>query len=97
MSVRNGQRKSFVQSVGMRYIDYCHSLDKTESFVGLSKPKVLVFATYAVTFMLRGIETPYKQSVGYCYTNGLKSFELVEIVKLVIGKVLNTGNYKKYS
>lgn len=74
------------------HLDYCHSLDKIEGFAEMSKPNVPIFATHSLTFMVRGIEISYKQSVGYFYTNGIKSFELAELIKLMIGEVLNIGN-----
>lgn len=74
------------------HLDYCHSLDKIEGFAELCKPNVPVFATHALTFMVRGIEVPFKQSVGYFYTHGLKSYVLIELIKIVIGKVFDTGN-----
>lgn len=77
------------------HLDYCQSLDKIEGFVELcqtEKSQAPVFATHALTFMVRGIEVRFKQSVGYYYTNGLKSFELAEMVKLVLAEVMNTGN-----
>ncbi|XP_037049980.1 uncharacterized protein LOC119084205 isoform X2 [Bradysia coprophila] len=73
------------------HLDYCQSMDKIEGFVEMCKPKVPIFATHALTFMVRGIAVPYKQSVGYFYTNGVKSFELVELVKLMIERVSTTG------
>lgn len=74
------------------HLDYCHSLDKIEGFVEVCKPKVPIFATHSLTFMVRGIEIPYKQSIGYFYTNGITSFELAELIKLMIEQVLTTGN-----
>lgn len=68
----------------IEHLDYCQALDKIEGFVEICKPERPVFATHALTFMVRGIEIHYKQSIGYFYTSGLKSFELVELVKLMI-------------
>lgn len=74
------------------HLDYCQSLDKIEGFVEMCRPNKPIFATHALTFMVRGIEVPFKQSIGYFYTNGLKSFELVQLVKLMIGRVQIIGN-----
>lgn len=76
------------------HLDYCQSLDKIEGFVELCQPNKPMFATHSLTFMVRGIEVPFKQSIGYFYTNGLKSFELAELVKLMIGRVQIIGNIK---
>lgn len=72
------------------HLDYCKAMDIIEGFVEVGQAPV--FATHALTFMVRGIAIPFKQSVGYFYTNGLKSFELVELNKLMIQQVLTTGN-----
>lgn len=74
------------------HLDYCQSMDRIEGFVEMCEPEVPMFATHALTFMVRGIAVPFKQSVGYFYTNGLSSFELVELVKLMIEQVSGTGN-----
>lgn len=73
------------------HLDYSQAMDVIEGFVEVSDTKTPVFATHSLTFMVRGITIPYKQSVGYFYTNGLKSFELAELNKLMIERVLNTG------
>lgn len=75
-----------------QHLDYSQSQDKFEGFVEMNKQKKPIFATHALTFMVRGFEVPFKQSVGYFYTNGIFSFELVELVKLMIERVLGTGN-----
>ncbi|XP_037037374.1 uncharacterized protein LOC119075089 [Bradysia coprophila] len=73
------------------HLDYCQSLDKIEGFVEMGRANKPIFATHSLTFMVRGIEVPYKQSIGYFYTNGLKSFELAELIKLMIGRVQIIG------
>ncbi len=75
-----------------QHLDYSHSLDKFEGFVEMDKEKKPIFATHALTFMVRGFEIPFKQSIGYFYTNGIFSCELVELVKLMISRLLETGN-----
>lgn len=74
------------------HLDYCQSMDIIEGFVEVTKTTAPVFATHALTYMVRGIAIPYKQSVGFFYTNGLKSFELAELNKLMIARISNTGN-----
>lgn len=54
------------------HFDYCQTRDVIEGF----------------TYMVRGINVSFKQPTGYFYTNGLKAFELVELIKLMIGAVL---------
>lgn len=73
------------------HLDYNHQLDYIEGFVTNEIPKEPIFATHSLTFMVRGIASPYKQGIGYFYTNGLKSFELTELVKLMIERVSITG------
>lgn len=78
-------------------LSYSQAQDKIEGFIELSetngtqkqKPR---FATHALTFMVRGLMTNYKQPVGYFYTNGIKTFELVELVQLMIERIVSTGN-----
>lgn len=74
---------------------YCHSQDYIEGFVEMAESTKPEFATHALTFMVRGIKNPYKQTTGYFYTNGIHSFELVELVKLMTEAVLTTGNLLK--
>lgn len=73
------------------HLDYCHSQDFIEGFVDMGEIRKPDFATHCLTFMVRGIGSSFKQTVGFFYTNGLKSFELVELVKLMIKAVLETG------
>lgn len=77
-----------------QHIDYCQSQDKIEGFVEISKVKVPIFASHALTFMVRGFEVPFKQSMAYFYTNGLKAFELVELIRLMLEKIFTTGNFR---
>lgn len=73
------------------HLEYCHSQDYIEGFVDMNQSKIPSFATHALTFMVRGLNVPYKQAMEYFYTNGIKAFELVELVKLVLAEVLKTG------
>lgn len=68
---------------------YSQSQDRIEGFIESVTPK---FATHSLTFMLRGLDVSYKQAVSYFYTNGLKSFEFVELVKMVTERVIAAGN-----
>lgn len=75
-----------------QHLDYCPGRDFIEGFVEMDKERRPKFATHSLTFQVRGITWPYKQSIGYFYTNGLSAIELVELVKIMIGAVLDTGN-----
>lgn len=96
-NVKDWQRKdkfcSFIwDEVSLvQHLDYCHSQDKIEGFVEINKGDTVAFATHALTFMVRGFETPFKQATGYFYTNGIDGFELTELVKLMLVEVLKTG------
>lgn len=74
-------------------LEYCHSQDLIEGFVELAETRQPTFATHALTFMVRGIKVAYKQAIGYFYTKDIKSFELVQLVKLIIEAVLSTGKF----
>lgn len=73
------------------HLDYCTTQDNIEGFVELASPRKPIFATHALTFMIRGINVLFKQSAAYFYTHGLCSFELVELVKLMIEALSTTG------
>lgn len=72
------------------HLDYCVSEDFIQGFVKMHEP---IFATHSLTFMVRGFNTSFKQSMGYFYTNGLKTFELVELVKIMLKETFKTGKY----
>lgn len=65
--------------------------DEIIGFVELAGIRRPVFATHALTFMVRGINIPFKQPVAHFYTHGLKSHELIELIVLVLRAVLWTG------
>lgn len=75
------------------HLDYCHTRDAIDGFVELANSRQPKFATHALTFMVRGINVSFKQSIGYFCTNGLCSIELVELVKLMIVAASNTGKF----
>lgn len=79
------------------HLDYNHSRDAIDGFVELANSRQPKFATHALSFMARGINVPFKQSTGYFYTNGLLSFELAELVKLMIGAMSTTGKILNFS
>lgn len=74
------------------HVDYCHSRDLIDGFVEFGDRRQPKFATHALTFMARGVKVPFKQTVGYFYTNSLCAFELVELVKLMIEATRTTGD-----
>lgn len=75
------------------HLDYCSSQDKIEGFLEINKGEQPIFATHALTFMVRGFEIPFKQATGYFYTNGIQSFELAELVILMIESIIKTGEH----
>lgn len=80
-----------------QHLDYCHKRDVIDGFVELNESRQPRFATHALDFMVRGINSSFKQSTGYFYTNGLFAFELAELVKLMIEATSTTGkmSFKK--
>lgn len=75
------------------HLDYSEPRDVIDGFVDMISMRRPNFATHALVFMVRGINKNYKEPAAYFYTDGLKHFELVEMVKLVGVAVLNTGNF----
>lgn len=65
--------------------------DEIIGFVELAGIRRPVFATHALTFMVRGINIPFKQPVAHYYTYGLTSRELGELIELVLRAVRSTG------
>lgn len=74
------------------HLDYSVNRDEIDGFVDMLGVRRPDFATHALTFMIRGINTPFKQPIGYFFTNGLKHFELAEMIRLITKAVLDTGN-----
>lgn len=73
------------------FLNYCDTNDAMDGFVDYGNVTIPEFATHALVFMIRGINLAYKQPVAYFFTNNLNSFELSELIKLVICEVLNSG------
>lgn len=73
------------------HLDYSVTRDIIDGFVEMIRTRRPIFATHALVFMVRGINKNYKEPVAYFYTDGLKCFELIEMVKLVGASVLTTG------
>lgn len=78
------------------HLDYNISKDEIDGFVDMLKLRRPSFATHALTFMIRGIQVPFKQSVAFFFTNGLKNFELAEIIELVTKEVFSTGIFTTF-
>lgn len=73
-------------------LDYSKSSDCIDGFVDIGLYRVKSFTNHALTFMVRGINKPFKQSVAYFLTKpGTKGHELAEIIVSVIKAVLDTG------
>lgn len=73
------------------HLDYCIHKDEIDGFVDMLGVRRPDFATHALVFMIRGINAPFKQPITYFFTNGLKYYELEEMIKLVAKAVLDTG------
>lgn len=73
------------------HLDYSVYRDEIDGFVDMLGVRRPDFASHALTFMIRGINTPFKQPIGYFYTNGLKYYELAEMIELITKAVLDTG------
>lgn len=73
------------------HLDYSTNRDEIDGFVDMLSVRRPDFATHALTFMIRGINTPFKQPIGLFFTNGLKHYELMEMIKLITKAVLETG------
>lgn len=75
------------------HLDYSPTRDQIDGFIDLAYVRTSGFATHALTFMIRGIDIPYKQPIGFFFTNGLQAYQLVEMIKLMTEAVLDTGNF----
>lgn len=83
---------SFDETAIKARLAYNKTMDEIDGFVELAGIRRPVFATHALTFMVRGMNVPFKQPVSFFYTLGLKSYELAELILLVLEAVLSTGN-----
>lgn len=82
--------------IGLKaHLDYSQSRDLIDGFVDLGDIRRPTFATHSLNFMIRGINTPYKQSGPYYNTDYLKGFELAALVRTVMEAVFDAG--KSYS
>lgn len=84
---------SFDETALKPRMEYSSTDDEIIGFVELAGIRRPVFASHALTFMVRGIYRPFKQPVAHFYTHGLKSFELAELIILVLEAVLSTGKH----
>lgn len=83
--------------IGLKaHLDYSQSRDLIDGFVDLGDIRRTTFANHSLNFMIRGINTPYKQSGPYYNTDNLKGFELAELVKTVTEAVFDTGTDTEY-
>ncbi len=74
------------------HLEYSVTRDEIDGFVDFATLRKPVFATHSLAFMVRAINGQWKQAIGYFFTDGLKSFELVEMIKLMTKAVLATGS-----
>lgn len=82
---------SFDETAVKSTLEYCCTDNEIIGFVDMVGIRRPIFATHALTFMIRGIKVPFKQPVAYYYTEGLKAFELAEMIILVSEAILSTG------
>lgn len=75
------------------HLDYSQSRDLIDGFVDLGDIRRPTFATHSLNFMIRGINTPYKQSGPYYNTDNLKGFELAALVQTVTEAVFDAGTF----
>lgn len=85
---------SFDETAIKGRLEYNNTMDEIDGFVELAGIRKPDFATHALAFMVRGMNVPFKQPVSFFYTHGIKSFELAELIILVLEAVLATGNSK---
>ena len=72
-------------------LDYDKSRDIIDGFVDMNGERRPEFATHALTFMVRGIQIPFKEPVSFNYTSNLKAFGLSGLVNVTTEAVLDTG------
>lgn len=84
---------SFDETAVKYRAEYSSTDDEIIGFIELAGIRRPVFASHALTFMVRGIHRPFKQPVAHFYTHGLKAFELAELIILVLEYVLSTGKH----
>lgn len=65
--------------------------DYIDGFEDIGSKRTNNFATHALVFMVRGIQSPFKQPIAYFLTQNLNGGELAELIKLVIQAVMDTG------
>lgn len=72
------------------HLNYNRSQDIIEGFVEVEMRHPL-FATHALTFMVRGINKQYKQPTAFYYTENIASVELAKLIEVVTKAILATG------
>lgn len=73
------------------HLNFCDVNDAMDGFVDFGNLTIPEFSTHVLVFMIRGVNLAYKQPVTYFFTDNLSSYELAELIKLVIGEVFNSG------
>lgn len=69
--------------------------DYIDGFEDIGSKRTNNFATHALVFMVRGIQSPFKQPIAYYLTQNLNAAELAELIKLVIEAVMDTGELQQ--
>lgn len=88
---------SFDETALKSTLEYSSTDDEIIGFIEMAGIRRPIFATHALTFMVRGIHRPFKQPVAFFYTHGIKAFELAQLISLVLESVFATGECINYA
>lgn len=74
-------------------LEYCKANDRIDGFVDFGEGnRSTELADHALTFMVRGVQVPYKVSVAYfLIDSSLKSNVMSELIKIVLKAIFETG------
>lgn len=75
------------------HLDFAEIKDYIDGFEDLNEKRTNSFATHALVFMIRGIDSAFKQPIAYFLTESINAEELSELIKLVIEAVSDVGMY----
>lgn len=73
------------------HLDFQETKDYIDGFQDAGSNGKNDFATHALVFMVRGLNSGFKQPIAYFLTENINSGELVELIKLIIEAVFRTG------
>lgn len=96
-SVKEMQEKDKYVTIGWdemslkTHLDFNSVKDYIDGFVDYGVRREMKFGTHALVFMVRGIKKEFKQPIAYFITESINHIELSELIRLVIGAVIDTG------